>query len=140
MSDYETGDAGHDPSSYEHYEAGAESGELEQLHTAEGSQADYQSDFNVYEQDTESAESTDFQQGSSVQFDSPDGTHYEEQNFTNYSNDSYDSNHIFAAEGSEESHQSQFAELDALRQEFDSKFAEGTVIEGNPSAELGPAS
>ncbi|WP_238007904.1 hypothetical protein KZZ52_30330 [Dactylosporangium sp. AC04546] len=115
---------------YGHFETGAESGELEQLHTAEGSEADYQSDFNVYEQDTESAESTDFQQGSSVEFDSPDGTHYEEQNFTNYSNDSYDSNHIFAAEGSEESHQSQFAELDALRQSFASEFTQGTEYHG----------
>ncbi|WP_238015872.1 hypothetical protein KZZ52_04455 [Dactylosporangium sp. AC04546] len=124
---------------YGNYEAGAESGELEQLHTAEASEADYQSDFNVYEQDTESAESTDFQQGSSVEFDSPDGTHYEEQNFTNYSNDSYDSNHIFAAEGSESSHEAQFSEMDALREQFASKFEAGTVFQGD-AGELGAAS
>ncbi|WP_190252519.1 hypothetical protein, partial [Dactylosporangium sucinum] len=103
-------------------------------------ESDYDSNFNVYEQDTESAESTDFQQGRSVEFDGADGSHYAEQEFTNYSNDQYDSNHVFAAEGSESSHQAEFAQLDALREEFDSKFAEGTVIEGgNPAAELGPA-
>ncbi|MET7398492.1 hypothetical protein ABZS66_33900 [Dactylosporangium sp. NPDC005572] len=124
---------------YGNYEASADSGELEQLHTAEGSEADYQSDFNVYEQDTVSAESTDFQQGSSVEFDSPDGTHYEEQNFTNYSNDSYDSNHVFAAEGSESSHEAQFSELDALRQQFASNSEAGTVFQGD-AGELGAAS
>ncbi|MET7397436.1 hypothetical protein ABZS66_28510 [Dactylosporangium sp. NPDC005572] len=124
MSDYDPG------FEYGHAEAGAEHAELDQLHQAEGSEADYNSQFNVYEQDTVSAESTDFQQGSSVEFDSPDGTHYEEQNFTNYSNDSYDSNHVFAAEGSESSHEAQFSELDALRQQLDSSFQEATHIEG----------
>ncbi|MET7398491.1 hypothetical protein ABZS66_33895 [Dactylosporangium sp. NPDC005572] len=138
MSDWDAGDTGNDVD-YGHYEAGAESGELEQLHTAEGSEADYNSDFNVYEQDTESAESTDFQQGHAVQFDAPDGTHYEEQEFTNYSNDSYDSNHIFAAEGSESSHEAQFSELDALRQSFASEFAQGTEFHGG-EGQLGVAS
>ncbi|WP_238015875.1 hypothetical protein KZZ52_04435 [Dactylosporangium sp. AC04546] len=138
MSDWDAGDTGNDVH-YGDYQAGAESGELEQLHTAEGSEADYNSQFNVYEQDTESAESTDFQQVHAVEYDSPDGAHYEEQNFTNYSNDSYDSNHIFAAEGSEESHQSQFAELDALRESFASEHAQATEFHGG-AGQLGVAS
>ncbi|MET7403253.1 hypothetical protein ABZS66_58230 [Dactylosporangium sp. NPDC005572] len=125
---------------YGHYEAGADSADLEQLHTASGSEADYNSDFNVYEQDTESAESTDFQQGSHVEIESPDGARYEETNFTNYSNDQFDSNHIFAAEGSESGHEAQFSELDALRQSFDSSFAEGTELHTDGGGQLGVAS
>ncbi|WP_238017060.1 hypothetical protein KZZ52_06160 [Dactylosporangium sp. AC04546] len=129
MSEIETYD---DPQGvdYEHYEAGAESGELDQLHQASGSESDYQSDFNVYEQDTESAESTDFQQGHHVLVENPDGSRYEETDYTNYSNDTYDSNHIFAAEGSESSHEAQWSELDALRERFASEHVAGTEYHG----------
>ncbi|WP_238007696.1 hypothetical protein KZZ52_50705 [Dactylosporangium sp. AC04546] len=125
---------------YGHFEAGADSADLEQLHTASGSEADYSSDFNVYEQDTESAESTDFQQGSHVEIDNPDGGHYEETNFTNYSNDQFDSSHIFAAEGSEQGHEAQFDELDALRQSFNSEFAAGTELQTDGGGHPGVAS
>ncbi|WP_190258258.1 hypothetical protein, partial [Dactylosporangium sucinum] len=59
--------------------------------------------------------------------------------FTNYSNDQYDSNHIFAAEGSESSHQAEFSNLDALRESFQSEFASGTELHGDPG-QLGVAS
>ncbi|GGM85698.1 hypothetical protein ACFFX1_29515 [Dactylosporangium sucinum] len=124
---------------YGTYEAGAESGELEHVQEASGSEADYNSDFAVYEQDTESAESTDFQQGRHVEFEDPSGARYEETEFTNYSHDQYDSNHIFAAEGSESAHTAQFVELDALREQFASNFEAGTVFQGD-AGQLGAAS
>ncbi|GGM89333.1 hypothetical protein ACFFX1_34360 [Dactylosporangium sucinum] len=135
MSEIETYD---DPQGvdYGHYEAGAESGELEHLQQASGSESDYDSNFNVYEQDTESAESTDFQQGRHVEFEDPSGARYEETEYTNYSHDEYDSNHIFAAEGSESSHQAEWSQLDALRERFASEFVEGTQYHADGGSEL----
>jgi hypothetical protein len=142
MSDYDTGDSGDTGAEYGHYEAGQEHGELDQLHQAAGSEQDASSQYGVYEQDHASAESTSFDQGHHVESDSPAGGHYEESDYTSYDHNEAEADHIFAAEGSEQSHSAEFSELDALRQQFDTAFAQGTVIEGgdNPAAEIGPAS
>ncbi|WP_432976917.1 hypothetical protein [Dactylosporangium sp. CA-233914] len=138
MSDFETGDTGTD---YGHYEAGQESGELDQLHQAQGSEADAQSQFGVYEQDHHTAESTDFSQGHHTEYDQPGAVHFESDDYTNYSHNAEVDDHVFAAEGSESSHQAQFSELDALEKKFDTAFAQGTVIEQGDggAASLGPA-
>ncbi|GAA4254208.1 hypothetical protein [Dactylosporangium darangshiense] len=140
MSEYETGDAGDSGVDYGHYEAGQESGELDQLHQAHGSEADAQSQFGVYEQDHHAAESTDFSQGHHVEFDQAPAVHYESDDYTNYSHDATEDDHVFAAEGSESSHQAEFGELDALEQRFDAAFAQGTELHTDGgAAELGPA-
>ena len=125
MSDFDAGDTGHDVD-YGQYEAGQEHDALDQLHQAHGSEADAQSQFGVYEQDHHAAESTDFSQGQHVEYDAPGAGHYESTNYTNYSHDASEDDHVFAAEGSESSHQAEFGELDALQQRFDGAFAEGT--------------
>ncbi|MEV8514739.1 hypothetical protein [Dactylosporangium sp. NPDC051484] len=142
MSDFETGDTGTD---YGHYEAGQQSSELDQLHQAQGSEADYNSQFGVYEQDHHAAESTDFSTGRHVEFDQPGGVHYESTDFTNYSHSAEVDDHVFAAEGSENSHQAAFSELDALQQKLGTAFAQGTefrsgITGAGGAGELGPAS
>jgi hypothetical protein len=141
MSDDYTGDAGADTGAeYGHYEAGQEHNALDQLHQAEGHEADASSQYAVYEQDHAAAEHTDFSQGQHVESDSGAGAHFESDNYTTYNHDAAESDHVFAAEGSEQSHEAEFSELDALKERFDAEFASGTVIEtGHPSAELGPA-
>nr|BFE63064.1 hypothetical protein GCM10020063_075900 [Dactylosporangium thailandense] len=129
MSDYDTGDTGYDGGhevDYGQYEAGHESGALDQLHQAQGSEADAQSQYGVYEQDHHTAESTDFSQGHHVEYDAPAAVHYESDDYTNYSHDATSDDHVFAAEGSESSHQAEFSELSALQERFDTAFAEGT--------------
>ncbi|HTJ39121.1 MAG TPA: hypothetical protein VL738_38335 [Dactylosporangium sp.] len=116
---------------YGQYEAGQESGELDQLHQAEGSEADYNSQFGVYEADHSAAESTDFSQGHHVEFDQGPAVHYESDDYTNYSHDASVDDHVFAAEGSESSHQAEFSELDALKERFENSFAEGTEYRAN---------
>ncbi|GLL02610.1 hypothetical protein [Dactylosporangium matsuzakiense] len=69
--------------------------------------------------------------------------HYESDDYTNYSHDASVDDHVFAAEGSESSHQAEFNELDALEQKFDAAFAQGTELhaEGDGGqAQLGQAS
>jgi hypothetical protein len=145
MSDYDTGDTGYDGgdsgAEYGHYEAGQEHADLDQLHQASGSEQDASSHFGVYEQDHASAESTSYDQGHHVEYDNPAGAHYEEADYTSYDHNEAEADHIFAAEGSEQSHSAEFSELDALREQLDTAFAQETVIEGgeNPAAELGPA-
>ena len=123
MSEY---DGGMD---YGHVETGQEHESLDQLHQVNASESDYNNQFNVYEQDHASAESTSFDQGRHVEFTGADGSHYEESNFTSYDHSAAESSHIFAAEGSESSHQSEFSQIDALRAQLDSAFAEATVID-----------
>jgi hypothetical protein len=143
MSDTDTGyDAGHEGGGdvdYGHYQAGQEHDALDQLHQAHGSEADYNNQFGVYEQDHASAESTEFSQGQHVEYDAPSTAHYEQDNFTSYNHDAAETDHVFAAEGSESSHQAEFSELDALQQRFDGAFAEGTELHGG-AGELGVAS
>ena len=140
MSDYETGDAGYDGGhdvDYNQYSAGQEHDALDQLHQANGSEADYNSQFGVYENDHHAQESTDFSQGNHVEYDAPAAVHYEEDNYTNFSHDASEDDHVFAAEGSESSHQAEFSELDALSQRFDAAFAEGTQYHaGGGEAEI----
>jgi len=119
---------------YGQYSEGQEHGELDQLHHAAGSEADYNNQFAVYEQDHASAESTSFDQGHHVVSDSPAGAHYEESDFTSFDHNSAEADHVFAAEGSESSHQAEFSNLDALRQQFDANFAEGTQFHGEGGA------
>ena len=105
----------------------------------EGSENDYNSQFGVYEQDHASAESTSFDQGHHVEYSNPSGAHYEESDFTSYDHSAAEADHVFAAEGSESSHQAEFSNLDALRQQFDTAFASGTEFHGGAGA-LGVAS
>ncbi|MEU7872787.1 hypothetical protein [Dactylosporangium sp. NPDC049140] len=137
MSEYETGDGSTDLG---HYEAGQESAELDQLHQSAGSEADAQSQFGVYENDHHAEESTDFAQGHHEEFDRPGVVHAESDDYTNYSHSASEDDHVFAAEGSQSTHQAEFAELDALEQKFDAAFAQGTEIHtGEGQSELGTA-
>jgi len=125
---------------YGHFESGQEHDGLDQLHQAEGSEADYNSQFGVYENDHHAAESTDFSQGHHVEYDQAPAVHYESDDYTNFSHDASVDDHVFAAEGSEDSHQAEFGELDALEQRFDAAFAQGTELHTDGgAAELGPA-
>jgi hypothetical protein len=126
---------------YGNFETGHEAGELDQLHTASGSEQDYDSQFGVYGEDHSASESTDFSTGKHVEFDGADGSHYESTDFTNYSNDTESSDSVFAAQGSESMHSMDFSQMDALRAQFESNFAEGTQLStGDGDAGLSIAS
>jgi hypothetical protein len=145
MSDYDTGDSGDTGTDYGHVETGHEHDQLDQLHQAAGSEADAQSQYGVYEQDHHAQESTDFAQGHHVEYDAPAAEHYESDDYTNFSHNASEDDHVFAAEGSESSHQAEFSELNALEQKFDAAFAQGTELHtggegGGGTAELGSAS
>ncbi|MDG6102613.1 hypothetical protein Daura_42180 [Dactylosporangium aurantiacum] len=126
MSEYDGGDTG---AEFGHVETGEDHQSLEQLHQVNASEADYNNQFNVYEQNHAAAESTSFDQGHSVEFTGADGSHYAESNFTSYDHAAAESDHVFAAEGSESSHEAQFSQLDALQAQLDSAFSEATVID-----------
>jgi hypothetical protein len=140
MSDYDGGDTGYDGGhdvDYGHVEAGQEHNGLDQLHQASGSEADAQSQYGVYEQDHHAQESTEFAQGHHVEYDAPAAVHYESDDYTNYNHEASVDDHVFAAEGSESSHQAEFSELDALQQRFDAAFSEGTQYHaGGGEAEI----
>ena len=140
MSDIDTGsyDGGHD-ADYGHYEQGQQHDALDQLHQAHGSEADYNNQHGVYENDHHADTSTDFSQGHHVEYDQAPAVHYEADDYTNYSHDGSTDDHVFAAEGSENSHQAESGELDALSQRFDTAFADGTEYHGGEAA-LGIAS
>ena len=126
MSEYDGGDTG---AEYGHVEAGAEHESLDQLHEVNASEADYNNQYNVYEQDHAAAENTSYDQGHHVEYSNPSGEHYEESDFTSYDHSAAESDHVFAAEGSESSHQAEFSQLDALQAQLDSAFSEATVID-----------
>ena len=126
---------------YSDFQTGHEAGELDQLHQATGSESDYDSQFGVYGEDHSASESTDFNTGRHVEYDGADGSHFESTDYTNYSNDSESSDSVFAAQGSESAHTAEFSELDALRAQFETNFAQGTQFStGDGDAGLSIAS
>jgi hypothetical protein len=143
MSDYTTGDTadtGYDGgASYGDYQTGEQHESLDQLHQVNASENDYNNQFNVYEQDHAAAESTSFDQGSHVEYTNPNGATYEASNYTSYDHAAAETDHVFAAEGSESSHQAEYSELDALQARMDSVFASATEINTGSTAELGTA-
>jgi hypothetical protein len=120
---------------YGQHEAGQESDSLDQLHQVQGSEADYDSQYGVYEADHHAAENDQFETGKHVEYDAPQGVHFEETDYTNASHSAEVDDHVFAAQGSESAHTADFSQLDALSQRFDAAFAEGTMFSGS-DAEL----
>ncbi|MFF5228302.1 hypothetical protein [Dactylosporangium sp. NPDC000521] len=114
---------------YGTYEAGENHESLDQLHQVDASENTYDSQFGVYEQDHTSAESTSFDQGHHVSYSDPTtGVQYEESDFTSYDHSAAETDHVFAAEGSETASSSEFHELEALQARLDSAFASATQI------------
>jgi hypothetical protein len=144
MSDIETGDTGYDDgASYGNYEAGHEQESLDQLHQVNASESNYDNQFNVYEQDHAAAESTSFDQGHHVEYTNPNGAHYEESDYTSYDHSAAETDHIFAAEGSESASTSEYSQLDALQARLESAFTSVTELNtdgATGTAELGTAS
>ena len=139
MSEWDSGDNG--GVDYGHVEAGQEHESLDQLHQVHAAENDYDSNFGVYEQDHASAESTSFDQGHHVEYSNPSGEHYEESDYTSFDHNEAEADHVFAAEGSESSHASEYDQLDALQARFDSAFASGTELHTDGgNAALGVAS
>ncbi|MGI5181826.1 hypothetical protein ACQEVZ_36545 [Dactylosporangium sp. CA-152071] len=126
MSEYDGGDTG---AEYGHVEAGENHESLDQLHQVDASQNNYDSQFGVYEQDHASAESTSFDQGHQVSYTDASGAQYQESDFTSYDHSAAETDHVFAAEGSESASSSEFHQLDAIRAQLDSAFSEATVID-----------
>ncbi|MEU0558506.1 hypothetical protein [Dactylosporangium sp. NPDC006015] len=126
MSEYDGGDTG---AEYGHVEAGENHESLDQLHQVDASQNNYDSQFGVYEQDHASAESTSFDQGHQVSYTDASGATYQESDFTSYDHSAAETDHVFAAEGSESASSSEFHQLDAIRAQLDSAFSEATVID-----------
>ena len=130
MSEWDSGDTGVD---YGHVEAGQEHESLDQLHQVDASQEDYASQFGVFEADHASAENTSFDQGHHVEYTDPNGAHYEESDYTSYDHSAAETDHVFAAEGSESASYSEFNQIDALRAQLDTAFAQATVVQDGPA-------
>ncbi|MFF5227194.1 hypothetical protein [Dactylosporangium sp. NPDC000521] len=138
----DTGDHGYDGGTdYGHAEAGADHESLNQLHEVNAADSNYDSNFGVYEQDSQSAESTSFDQGHEVSYSTPAGVEYHESDFTSYDHNEVNADHVFAAEGEEHASVSEYSELEALQARLDSTFASTTQLHADGGgAALGVAS
>ncbi|MGI5180183.1 hypothetical protein ACQEVZ_28045 [Dactylosporangium sp. CA-152071] len=113
-------------SEYGEFETGDQHESLDQMHEVDASENNYDSQFGVYEQDHASAENTSFDQGHHMSYTTPAGAQYEESDYTSYDHSAAETDHTFAAEGSESASSSEFHELEALQARLDATFAEGT--------------
>ena len=123
-----------------HVDAGEQSYDLDHNAQAYGSEHDAAQDYQAYGEANTYENDVNFEQGHHVEYDNPNGAHYEEQDYTSYDHNAAETDHVFAAEGSEQSHESEYDELDALRERLDASFASGTEYHGGGEAELGVAS
>ena len=75
-----------------------------------------------------------------MSYTDPSGARHEESDFTSYDHSSAETDHGFAAEGSESASSSDFHQLDAIRAQLGSAFSSMTAVNGGGTAELGVAS
>ncbi|MFF5225623.1 hypothetical protein [Dactylosporangium sp. NPDC000521] len=136
MSEFDTGA----DTDFGHVEAGQDHESLNQLHEVDASQNNYDSQFGVFEQDHASAENTSFDQGHQVSYTDASGATYQESDFTSYDHSAAETDHVFAAEGSESASSNEFHELEALQARLDSSFASATELHTEGGGQLGVAS
>ena len=123
------------------YELEQQHGDLEAGHEQYGQEYDHDQHFAAIAEAHAQEHDVNFAHGHHVEYDDGHGGHYEETDFTVYSEHDAQSDTLQAEEYSEHEHAEQYADLSYLQEHFDSLISEhqpheiGHEVHG----ELGPA-
>jgi hypothetical protein len=118
MSDFDGGtDLGHAG----HIDAHDEHFGLDQGHQAFGNEQDHFLNAQQFGQAHHFEHDVHYANGHAVEYDSPAGAHYEEQNYTNYDSHVAESDASYGSTYAEGDHQAAAGELDYLREQFDGR-------------------
>jgi hypothetical protein len=143
MSDDYTGDTG-----TEHYDApdtGTDaysvdadhnSYDLDHGHAASGYDSDHAVEANQYGEASEYEKDVNFNQGHAVEYDSPAGAHFQEEDYTNLNTHEAASSAAYGSEYSEASHSEAFQEIEQLQEHLESANFHATGIEDGGQQEL----
>jgi hypothetical protein len=105
-----------------HVDAGEQHFELDHGAQQFGTDQDHQLEHNAYGEANNYENDQHFQQGHAVEYDSPNGAHFAEQDYTNYDSHEAASSAAYGEHYSAESHDSAYAELDHLKESFDAQY------------------
>jgi len=130
---YEAPDAGHDAYNAE---ADHQAYDLQHDHAASGYDADHQVDSSQYGQAADYEKDVNFQQGHAVEYDSPSGSHFEEQEYTNLNTHEAASEAAYGQEYSESDHKEAFSEIETLQERLESSHFSATGLEDGGQQEL----
>jgi hypothetical protein len=117
MSDYDGGDYGHD--SLVH---GEQEQDLNQLHNEYGDQHDSLNASQQYAHEAGYENDQDFSNGHHVEYDNPNGSHFEQTDYTNASSHEAAYESDFGQSSVNASSDASFGELDALQERFAAEF------------------
>jgi len=130
---YEAPDTGTDA-----YSADADhnSYDLDHGHAASGYESDHAVDANQYGEAANYEKDVNFDQGHAVEYDSPAGAHFEEQDYTSLDTHEAASSAAFSSEYSENSHNEAFQGIEQLQEHLESAHFSATGIEDGGQQEL----
>jgi hypothetical protein len=127
MSDgYDGYDGGTEAS---HVDAGQENYELDHGAQAYGNENDHSLEHNQYGEATSHEADVNYNQGHAVEYDSPAGAHFAEQDYTNYNAHEADSSAAYGESLSESDHSEAFGQLETLHEQLESGHFEATHFE-----------
>jgi hypothetical protein len=105
-----------------HVDAGEQNYDLEQGHAAYADEHDASQDYAAYGEANAYENDVNFEQGHHVEYDSPNGAHFEETDYTNYSSHEAASSAAYGEHYSATEHDASSSELDYLREHFDAQY------------------
>jgi hypothetical protein len=109
-------------SDYTDLDHGQESYDLDHGHQEYGNEHDHQLDYQQYGEAQNYENDQHFDHGHAVEYDSPNGAHYEEQDYTNYDSHEAASHEAYGENLSESDHSAAYGEADYLREHFDAEY------------------
>jgi hypothetical protein len=125
MSDWDGGTYGHDAGAGNEHDSlvhGEQEHDLNQLHNEYGNDSDSLHQFDQHGHQAGYENDQDFQNGHHVEYDNPNGSHFEQTDFTNASSHEAAYESDFGQSSIDATHDESFGDLDALQERFSADF------------------
>ncbi len=134
MSDGYEDPGGYDAPSYDgaeasHVDAGHENYQLDHGAEQYGNEADHSLEHNQYGEAATHEADVNYNHGHAVEYDSPAGAHFAEQDYTDYSAHEADTSASYGENLSESDHSEAFGQLETLHEQLDASHFEASHFE-----------
>ena len=117
-----------------HVDAGEQNYDLEHGHQAYANEHDASQDYAAYGEANAYEKDVNFEQGHQVEYDSPNGSHFAETDYTSLNSHEAASSAAYGEEYHATEHDASYAELDQLKEHFDAQYLHADQYTGGEQA------